>query len=73
MKSFTAKVQVEGVADKIRGCAGPALLSSGLGSPSSLASLALLILPWVVSSTPVLLPRKSHGWGSQVGCSPWGR
>ena len=24
---------------------------------------------WV---TPVLLPRKSHGWRSLVGCSPWG-
>ena len=23
--------------------------------------------------TPVLLPRKSHGWKSLVGCSPWGR
>ena len=23
--------------------------------------------------TPVLLPRKSHGQGSLVGCSPWGR
>ena len=22
--------------------------------------------------TPVLLPRKSHGWRSLVGCSPWG-
>ena len=22
--------------------------------------------------TPVLLPGKSHGWRSQVGCSPWG-
>ena len=22
--------------------------------------------------TPVLLPGKSHGWGSLVGCSPWG-
>ena len=22
---------------------------------------------------PVLLPRKSHGWRSLVGCSPWGR
>ena len=21
---------------------------------------------------PVLLPRKSHGWRSLVGCSPWG-
>ena len=23
-------------------------------------------------STPVLLPGKSHGWKSLVGCSPWG-
>ena len=23
--------------------------------------------------TPVFLPGKSHGWRSQVGCSPWGR
>ena len=23
--------------------------------------------------TPVLVPGKSHGWGSLVGCSPWGR
>ena len=22
--------------------------------------------------TPVLLPGKSHGWRSLVGCSPWG-
>ena len=25
------------------------------------------------ASTPVLLPGKSHGWGSLVGYSPWGR
>ena len=24
-------------------------------------------------ATPVLLPRKSHGWRSLVGCSPWDR
>ena len=23
-------------------------------------------------ATPVLLPRKSHGWRNLVGCSPWG-
>ena len=23
--------------------------------------------------TPGLLPGESHGWGSLVGCSPWGR
>ena len=23
--------------------------------------------------TPVLLPERSHGWRSLVGCSPWGR
>ena len=27
----------------------------------------------LVGSTPVLLPGKSHGWRSLVGCSPWGR
>ena len=26
-----------------------------------------------LSSTPVLLPGKSHGWRSLLGCSPWGR
>ena len=25
-----------------------------------------------MAPTPVLLPRKSHGWRSLVGCSPWG-
>ena len=27
----------------------------------------------VVSASPVLLPGKSQGWRSQVGCSLWGR
>ena len=26
-----------------------------------------------MAPTPVLLPGKSHGWRSRVGCSPWGR
>ena len=26
-----------------------------------------------VAPTPALLPGKSHGWRSLVGCSPWGR
>ena len=26
----------------------------------------------VMHPTPVLLPGKSHGWRSLVGCSPWG-
>ena len=32
-------------------------------------------LPWrrKWQPTPVLLPRKFHGWGSLVGYSPWGR
>ena len=25
-----------------------------------------------MAPTPVLLPGESHGWGSPVGCSPWG-
>ena len=31
------------------------------------------ITPWLWHPTPVLLPGKSHGWRSLVGCSPWGR
>ena len=30
-------------------------------------------LHWQWHPTPVLLPGKSHGWRSLVGCSPWGR
>ena len=31
------------------------------------------ILGKAMAPTPVLLPGKSHGWRSLVGCSPWGR
>ena len=42
----------------------------------NLSSLSLSMSPrserrW--HPTPVLLPGKSHGWRSLVGCSPWGR
>ena len=33
----------------------------------------VMALPSQCSCTPVLLPGKSHGWRSLVGCSPWGR
>ena len=37
----------------------------------------IFALPWSWrrqrQPTPVLLPGKSHGWRSLVGCSPWGR
>ena len=42
--------------------------------PSIKACLFWVLLesmPW--HPTPVLLPGKSHGWRSLVGCSPWGR
>ena len=35
-------------------------------------SFSNLVLP-VMAPTPVLLPGKSHGQRSLVGCSPWGR
>jgi len=25
-----------------------------------------------MAPTPILLPGKSHGWRSLMGCSPWG-
>ena len=36
--------------------------------------LPIDLLPWRRwwHPTPVLLPGKSHGWRSLVGCSPWG-
>ena len=43
------------------------------------SSLNLIAFGWGDSRrrqwhpTPVLLPGKSHGWRSLVGCSPWGR
>ena len=37
----------------------------------SVVSLAIQRRQW--HPTPVLLPGKSHGWRSLVGCSPWGR
>ena len=39
--------------------------------PLGLTSLSSRRRQW--QPTPVLLPRKSHGWRSLVGCSPWGR
>ena len=35
------------------------------------AAAAAAVFHW--HPTPVLLPGKSHGWRSLVGCSPWGR
>ena len=38
-----------------------------------LSATILLIRSRQWHPTPVLLPGKSHGWRSLVGCSPWGR
>ena len=42
--------------------------SQGIGMPDG--SLCTRRRQW--HPTPVLLPGKSHGWRSLVGCSPWG-
>ena len=45
---------------------------------SSVSHIALVIIailiqtPWSYIGDTVLLPGKSHGWRSLVGCSPWG-
>ena len=41
----------------------------------ALSALVTLAIPWRRQwhPTPVLLPGKSHGRRSLVGCSPWGR
>ena len=47
----------------------------GLGTftpcPSPPPPTPRLLLPWICP-TLVLLPGKSQGWRSLVGCSPWG-
>ena len=40
---------------------------------NQLAQHVILIQRRQWHPTPVLLPGKSHGWRSLVGCSPWGR
>ena len=39
---------------------------------SNLAAAAAFTWRRPRQPTPVLLPGKSHGWSSLVGCSPWG-
>ena len=50
---------------------------NGLPFPASviLSESALLSIIWRRQWQPIpaLLPGKSHGWRSLVGCSPWGR
>ena len=40
--------------------------------PKALDKVAFLYRRRQWHPTPVLLPGKSHGWRSLVGCSPWG-
>ena len=53
------------------------LLHPSSPSLSSLSSTSLspMVMPWRRQwhPIPVLLPGKSRGWRSLVGCSPWGR
>ena len=51
----------------------PARIQIGNGIHNLLTEIALLIRRRQWHPTPVLLPGKSHGWRSLVGCSPWGR
>ena len=37
-----------------------------------MSALLRLVMEKAMAPTPVLLPGKSHGWRSLVGCSPWG-
>ena len=44
-----------------------------LYSRSLLPVSHVVVCMWRRRPAPVLLPGKSHGWRSLVGCSPWGR
>ena len=55
----------------------PASLLNSLISSSNFMILSLEFSMYSIQRrqwhpTPVLLPGKSHGWMSLVGCSPWG-
>ena len=56
----------------------PDLQEIGVSLKNSSLTSNMLILCWFNQRrqwqpTPVLLPGKSHGWRSLIGCSPWGR
>ena len=52
----------------------PSMRSHRVGHDwSDLAAAAGYMMEKAMDPTPVLLPGKSHGWRSLVGCSPWGR
>ena len=58
----------------------PAWRIPGTGEPGGLLSMGShrvgddwSDLAAAAATTPVLLPGKSHGWRSLVGCGPWGR
>ena len=42
-------------------------------NPTKIAGGSMVIWRRQWHPTPVLLPGKSHGWTSPVGCSPWSR
>ena len=44
----------------------------GRGTRGQIANICWIIRRRQWHPTPVLLPGKSHGWRSLVGCSPWG-
>ena len=46
-----------------------------LGQDSATSLSLFIFMHWrrKWQSTPVFLPGESQGWGSLVGCSPWGR
>ena len=50
-----------------------AAFRKGRGSKDQIANIHWIIQRRQWQLTPVLLPGKSHGWSSLVGCSPWGR
>ena len=45
----------------------------GRGTRDQIANIYCIIWRRQWHPTPVLLPGKSHGWRSLVGCGPWGR
>ena len=51
---------------------GKAFLNTGNNSVPWRWEDLVCLMEKAMQPTPVLLPGKSHGWRSLVGCSPWG-
>ena len=62
-----------GTCTALSGCIPREMGGAGGGVDKEAGAATFEDWGWTRHPTPVLLPGKSHGWRSLMGCSPWGR